>query len=129
MKSGIPDGKHGVAQTNGVSHDTLVRVLIQVRLSSLGIDVRMGTEEGHECAGLVPSDQHFGAGVAKEASDIGCVWKIVRRKTPRSLSGTLPTATESHATDVERQQHRGLSGHVVYHATISIGNIRNLTRH
>ena len=79
MERGVPDGKHGVPQTNGVSHDALIRFLVQVRFSTLGIDMRMRTEERHEGTGLVPSDKHFGAGIAKKASDIGCAWGLVRR--------------------------------------------------
>lgn len=79
VERGVPDGEHGVPQTNGVSHYTLVRFLVQVRFSTLGIDMRMRTEERHEGTRLVPSDQHFGAGIAKKAPDIGCARGLVRR--------------------------------------------------
>jgi hypothetical protein len=72
VERGVPDRKHGVPQANCVSHDTLVRFIVQIRLPSLRVDVCVGTEEGHEGTGLVPSDEHFRSGIAEEAANIGC---------------------------------------------------------
>lgn len=38
--------------------------------------MRVSSEERHKGTGLVPSDKHFRARVAKEAADVGCAWDL-----------------------------------------------------
>jgi len=64
-ESSIPSRKQRVSKSNHVSNVTLVRFLEEVGFSSFGIDVGVSSEEGHEGAGLVPSDEEVGGGVLR----------------------------------------------------------------
>jgi hypothetical protein len=42
----------------------------QIRLSALGVDVSMSSEEGKESCGLIPPNQKLGRRITKEPADI-----------------------------------------------------------
>lgn len=69
---GVPDRQHAVPQTEDITDNALVRFAQQVRLTALGVDVCMGTEEGGECTDVVPTDEHFWLWVAEETTNISC---------------------------------------------------------
>ena len=71
MESGVPDRQHLVSKPDSIPHDSLVRLIKEIRLSAFCIDVCVGTEERHESTGLIPSDEHFDARVAEESADVG----------------------------------------------------------
>jgi hypothetical protein len=71
-ESGIPDWQKRISQAQDVSHNTLVRLLEQEWLPSLGVNVGVASEEWGECANLIPPDQHIGFGVTKETANISC---------------------------------------------------------
>ena len=64
--------------------DSFIRLVKKVRLSSLGVDVRMCTEEWEESSELVPSHEHLRFWVSEETTNIGyrelladqCYWVI-----------------------------------------------------
>jgi hypothetical protein len=62
----VPNVKHRVSESNHLPNVGLVGLLEQVGLSSLGVDVGVGSEEGHEGAGLIESDEELGSGVLRE---------------------------------------------------------------
>jgi hypothetical protein len=66
----VPHREHLVAQTKGVAEVAADRLVEEVGLAALGVNVRVGAEEGHECAGLVPADEDLVIRVAEETTDI-----------------------------------------------------------
>jgi hypothetical protein len=113
MESGVPNRQHLISKPNGIPHDTLVRFVKEVRLSTLRVNVSMGTEEGHESSGLVPSNKHLDAWVTEETTDIGCTDKVASEYARSGDSRCQLTSSERHAADVKGQEHCGLSGHML----------------
>lgn len=113
MESGVPNRQHLISEPDGIPHDPLVRFIKEVRLSTLRVNVSMGTEEGHESSGLVPSNKHLDARVTKESTDIGCINKVALEHARSGDSRCQLTSSECHAANVEGQEHRGLSSHML----------------
>lgn len=59
-EGGVPDGEERVTKAKHVADVALMRLLEQVRLPSLGVDVGVRAEERHERPGLVPPDEEVG---------------------------------------------------------------------
>lgn len=70
MEGIVPDGKHLVSQSHSIAEIAPDGLVKEVRFSTLRVNVRVGTEERHERAGLVPSDQKLWGGVTKETTDV-----------------------------------------------------------
>ena len=96
MESVIPNPQELIPQSDSCSDISPKRFLVQVRFTALGVDMRVGAEKGHKCAGLIPSDQEFGGRVTKEPADVGCRWSA------RTMDGTL----QHHGTDDEGKWRR-----------------------
>lgn len=62
----VPDGQERVAQPEHVPDVALVRLLEQVRLAALGVNVSVCPEEGHKGAGLVEANKELGCRVLRE---------------------------------------------------------------
>jgi hypothetical protein len=69
-KPGVPDGQHAIPQPQHILHNAPVWVLKQVRFTTLGVDMRMGTEEGRENPNLVPSHEHLRPRISKEPTNV-----------------------------------------------------------
>lgn len=68
---GVPDREHSVAETEHVAHDALVRLIEEVGLAALGVDVGVRAQEGREDPDCVPPHEHLGLRVAEEATNVG----------------------------------------------------------
>jgi hypothetical protein len=112
VESGVPNRQHLISEPDGIPHDPLVRFIEEVRLSTLRVNVSMGTEEGYESSGLVPSNEHLDAWVTEETTDIGCTDKVALKHARSGDSRCQLTSNERHATNVKGQEHRGLAGHM-----------------
>jgi hypothetical protein len=112
MESGVPNRQHLISEPDGIPHDPLVRFIEEVRLSTLRVNVSMGTEEGHESSGLVPSNEHLDAWVTEETTDIGCTDKVALK--PAICSERRPKASVSESASIERSDSRLTPGtHVI----------------
>jgi hypothetical protein len=113
VESGVPNRQHLISEPDGIPHDSLVRFVKEVRLSTLRVNVSVGTEEGHESSGLVPSNEHLDARITKESADIGCIDNVALEHARSGDSRCQLTSSERHAANVKGQEHCGLSGHML----------------
>jgi hypothetical protein len=78
VKGIVPDWKQLIPRSDHITDITPDGFIVQERLPSFGVNVRMGPEEWHERASLIPSDQHLVRWVAKKATDVGCRQSRIR---------------------------------------------------
>lgn len=90
MESVVPYREHLVPQPYHIPQISPDRLMEEVGFPPLRIDMRMSSEERHERAGLVPSNQHLWWRIAEKAANI--------------------RSAERHADNVVREEHGCLTG-------------------
>lgn len=71
VEGGVEGGHERRADADGIPHDALVRLVEEVGLPTLRVDVSVRTEERREGTDLVPPGHHLGRRVSEEAANIG----------------------------------------------------------
>lgn len=66
----IPHRKQRISEADDIADHALVRLTEQERFATLGIDVRVCTEEWSKGPDLIPSHEHFNIGVSKESTNV-----------------------------------------------------------
>ena len=117
----VPHGEHGVPQAKDVAHDALVRIVEEVRLAALRVDVRVCPHERREDRDSIPSHEHLRLGVAEEASEVGCARRFRQcGRWGRNVRGSR-TSRETEPGDVVREDHLHADGHVLPSAEVVAG--------
>jgi hypothetical protein len=68
----VPHRKHRVSQAQDVPQDALIRLVKEVRLAALRVDMRMRTEEWRERTNDIPPHEHLRLWIAEEPTHVSC---------------------------------------------------------
>lgn len=69
-ESRVPCWEKSITETEDIAQHALVRLVGEVRLPALCVDMGVSTEEGVESTELVPSNEHFLIRVSEETTNI-----------------------------------------------------------